>query len=313
MSAAWAEVACRVPDALIDQVTDFLVELTGTGVCIDNRILDTFSLDTVTESSVNTVKAYLATGIDLERQLAEITVYLNSLASSQPDFVPSPPAVTIINQEDWANNWKEHFHTSRIGQHLIIKPSWEAFTAEPSDIVIELDPGMAFGTGTHATTRLCLEALERIFNRIPPFDSPLPQAPPAVLDVGTGSGVLSIAARKLGAGRLVAVDIDPEAVGVARENLAQNGVAGDLEISTTPLSQITDTFGIILANILAEDLIRLCPDLCPRLVPGGLLILSGILTEREEAVTAAYADSPLTLVEVTRQDEWSCLVYRREQ
>ncbi len=312
MAEAWAEVACIVPAELVDQLAEFLVDLSGRGVCIDNQTLDTFSLDTVTEAPVMTVRAYFLTGTDLERQVSEVTEILTTLCGDHGDFNVQPPTISMVRQEDWATSWKQHFHTSPIGRRLVLKPSWEEFAASDEQVVIEIDPGMAFGTGTHATTRLCLEALERIFDGIPPLAMNLTATRPEVLDVGTGSGVLAIAARKLGAGRIVAVDIDSEAVQVARDNLDNNRVTSDLEVSTTSLALIEGTFSIVLANILAEDLIRMAPDLASHLLPGGLLILSGILTEREQGVMAACTSCGLRLEEATHQEEWACLVYRRE-
>jgi ribosomal protein L11 methyltransferase len=312
MTASWAEVACEIPSDLVDQLAPQLVELSGSGVCIDNQALDTFSLEGIGDAPIMVVKAYFADGPNLERQVAEVGAILESLAAANPGFTPKSPVVSHVRQEEWATSWKQHFHVSRIGRRLILKPSWEEFAPQADDVVIELDPGMAFGTGTHPTTRLCLEALERIFDHSPPFSSPQLPLNPHVLDVGTGSGVLAIAARRLGAGRLVALDIDPEAVTVARENLAHNGVTDNIEISTIPVSRHEGGFAIVLANILAEDIAQMSSDLVSQLLPGGLLILSGILNEKERLVMDAFIGRAVTLTEATRQEEWSCLVYRRD-
>lgn len=309
MTDTWAELACLVPKDLVDQLADFLVDLSGNGVCIDNQTLDTFSLDTLAESPIVTVKAYFAAGQEMERNVAVVTAYLASLCTGLPDFSPLPPVVSVVKQEDWATSWKQYFHTGTIGRRLVLKPSWEEFSPEGDQVVIEIDPGMAFGTGTHPTTRLCLEALERIVDAVPPFTGSALPVSFTVLDVGTGSGVLAIASRKLGAGYMVALDIDPQAVEVARQNLANNGITETLEVGTTPVSEITAGFSVVFANILAEDLIRMSPLLSPRLLPGGMLILSGILTEKEAAVMTAYAATGLRLAEATRLEEWSCLVY----
>lgn len=311
MTDAWAEVAFQVPAGLADLLSEQLIELSGNGVCIDNQVVDTFSLDTVQELPVLTVRAYFAAGEELEGKIAAAAALLSAVCADHGEGAPPPPILKMVNTEDWANNWKQYFHTSPIGRRMVLKPSWEECASDKDRIVIEIDPGMAFGTGTHATTRLCLEALERIFDKFDPFSAPLPTAPPTVLDVGTGSGVLAIGARKLGAGAIVAIDIDPDAVTVARENLAKNGIIDDLEVSTTPLSQIDAGFSVVLANILAEDLIRMAPELSSRVLPGGLIVLSGILNEREEGVMRAYSSCGLMLAETTRQQEWSCLVYRR--
>ena len=193
----------------------------------------------------------------------------------------------------------------------MIKPTWEEYAAQDDDIIIELDPGMAFGTGTHATTRLCLEAMERICSHQAPFDRQ-PLNPVDVLDVGTGSGVLAIAAAKLGASRVVGIDIDAGAVVVAQQNLVQNGVENRVHVSNEPLEKVTGSYDVVLANILAEDLARMGAELVAKVGTGGYLVLSGILTEKEKLVTDAFLPYPVVLVEVTRQTEWSCLVYRRE-
>ena len=311
-TTTWAEIACHVPDALVDPLADFLVDLTGTGVSIDNRTVDTFSPDDIAELPVKTVKAYVTAERDVAQVVARISGFLAEAAAATVDFVPETPTVTIIQEEDWANSWKAYFKPTRIGSRLVIKPSWEEYSPLASDITLELDPGMAFGTGTHGTTRLCLEALERIMFRESAFaDSRLPAAP-AVLDVGCGSGVLSIAAVKFGAERVAAVDIDPVAVQVTTENAGLNGVLAAIDASTTPLTGLSPLFHIVLANILAEELVRLALPLIDRVAPAGYLILSGILLEREPFVTAGFAPLPITLVETTHSGEWSCLVYRKD-
>lgn len=296
MDKTWAEVACEVPAAMVDLLADFLVELSGNGVSIDNLELDTFSLDTVEETPVKTVRAYFAPDDDLEGKLAALNQFLREHAPAYGDAAPATPTVTTIREEDWATGWRQHFTPTRIGRRLVIKPTWEPFAPEPGDVVIELDPGMAFGTGTHPTTRLCLEALEKL------------GSPGNVLDVGTGSGILAMAAARLGASRVVGTDIDPDAVEVARENCAMNGVT--VKLVTTPLAEIPGRFDVVLANILAEDLVRMAADLTAKVAPGGVLILSGILVEREAYVIDGFAPTGLALAETTREGEWSCLLYR---
>lgn len=313
MKTIWAEVSCEIPAAMVDRLAEFLVEFSSGGVSIENLSVDTFSLETVEDSPIKTVKAYIPADADLAGKVAEIAAYLAAVGPEFPDFVFRAPAVNYLREEDWANNWKEHFKPSHIGTRLVIKPTWEEYPAQLGEIIIELDPGMAFGTGTHPTTRLCLESLERIFFREPPFDKGGQSVPADILDVGTGSGVLAIAAIKMGASRVLGVDIDPGAVEVARQNLEQNRIGNAAQVSTEPLEEIAGTFDIVLANILAEELVRLAAELVGKLRTGGVLILSGILTEKEELVTAGFSPFPLTLMEITREAEWSCLAYRRER
>lgn len=311
MSRVWAEVSCEVPSTMVDEMAEFLVELSGSGVSIENLALDTFSLDTLEETPTKTVKTYFAADAYLAGKVAEVAAYLAAHGPAFPGFAYHPPAIAYLREADWANNWKEYFKPSRIGRRLVIKPTWEEFAATPGDIILEVDPGMAFGTGTHPTTRLCLEAIEQIFENAGPFQAPAADRPTEVLDVGTGSGILSIAAAKLGASRIVALDIDPEAVAVAAQNLRLNLVTA-VEASTTPLEKVTGSFDVVLANILAEDLVRMGAALVERLRPGGMLVLSGILTEKEEFVCSGFAGFPLALLATTRMAEWSCLSFRRD-
>lgn len=304
MQTDWAEIACEVPSDMVDTVADFLVELTGNGVGIDNLHLDTFSLDSLEDSPVKTVKGYVPLDDSLEEMRIRIEQFLRENGPAFEGFVFTPPVVTVIRNEDWANNWKVHFKPVRIGERLVIKPTWEEYTPVPGDLVIQIDPGMAFGTGAHPTTKMCLESLERIC-----FNESGGRLPANILDVGTGSGVLSIAAALMGASRITAIDIDPEAVRVTRENLELNGVEHLVETSTTPLANLKEEYGVVLANILAEELVRLSKPLIDRVAPGGWIILSGILNEKAEMVAAAFAG--LTPVEQPTQAEWTCLTFRK--
>ena len=310
-SVIWAEVSCVVPADMVDQLAEYLVTHSGNGVCIENLAVDTFSLDTLEDAPVKTVKTYFLHDAALRDRVAAIAAHLAGLATSYPGFVPQPPAITYLREEDWANNWKIHFKPSRIGKRMIIKPTWEECVAQPDDVIIELDPGMAFGTGTHPTSRLCLETLERIFFREGPFSDPETPHPAEILDVGTGSGILAIAAAKFGVGQVTAIDIDPEAVAVAQENLELNRVQEVVSVTTVPLREVAGTFAVVVANILAEELVRMGSELVGKLKRDGFLVLSGILTEKEGIVLEGFARFPLALVETTREAEWSCMTYRR--
>ena len=210
----------------------------------------------------------------------------------------------MIAEEDWASSWKEHFKPLPVGERLLILPSWETPAVGETRQVITLDPGMAFGTGGHETTRLCLESLEQIMASASDAEAP-------VLDLGTGSGILAIAAAKLGARRIEAVDIDPQAVLVAQENCRLNRVANAVSCSATPLEQLPGGYRLILANILAEELVRMAPELTKRLLPDGWLVLSGILAEREQFVIDGFVSQPLDLQQSLAAGEWRCLCYRK--
>jgi ribosomal protein L11 methyltransferase len=304
MQTDWAEIACEVPADMVDTVADFLVELTGNGVGIDNLHLDTFSLDTLEDTPTKCVKGYLPLDGALEEMRIRVEHFLADHGPSFAGFVYVAPVITVVRNEDWANNWKVHFKPVRIGERLVIKPTWEEYRKDEGDLVIEIDPGMAFGTGAHPTTKMCLESIERIC-----FNENGGKLPEGLLDVGTGSGVLSIAGALMGATRITAVDIDPEAVRVTLENLELNRVAEVVEASTTPLGDLPGAYGVVVANILAEELVRLADQLTAKLAPGGWLILSGILTEKEQFVCDGFAG--LTFVENTREAEWSCLTFKK--
>jgi ribosomal protein L11 methyltransferase len=307
MQKEWIQLSYEVPDAMVDTVAEFLIELSSNGVGIDNRTLDTFSLDSLEEMPIKTVTAYFQSDECLDERIRSIKAFLIENGPDFPGFMYQEPTITRITDEDWSTSWKEHFKPLRVGKHLVIKPTWEDFPASPEDILLDIDPGMAFGTGTHPTTMLCLSVLEKILS-CPRGEENLLTA----LDVGTGSGILTIAAAKLGISHISAVDIDPEAVKIAQENCRLNGVEERVSVSNTPLAMISGSFDIVLANILAEDLVRMAPDLIARLNPGGLLILSGILIEKEPMVIEGYANSTMTLTEVSREGEWSCLVLTRK-
>ncbi|MDR3580247.1 MAG: 50S ribosomal protein L11 methyltransferase [Oryzomonas sp.] len=306
MDDTWLEVACELPNELADILAEYLAGVSGAGVCVENLNVDAFSPSEIAHSPLTTVKAYFRASDDMDARLAEISAFLDDLAAVNPGLSIARPSVTTVKSEDWSTSWKANFKPLRIGRRLLIVPSWEQAEAGPDDIVLSLDPGMAFGTGGHETTRLCLERLETVLlNR--------PSTPPAsVLDLGTGSGILAMAAARLGAGRVCAVDIDPEAVEVARENLAINGLTERIECSATPLETLSGPFDVILANILAEELVRLAPQLTSRLAGGGVLILSGILAEKEAFVRSGFAAQPLAYLETAHQGEWVAMLYGKD-
>lgn len=210
-------------------------------------------------------------------------------------------AVAEVADEDWGEGWKKDFKPLDVGR-VRVRPSWIDEPTPAGEVEVVLDPGMAFGTGSHATTSLCLAALSDVLGA---------RAGASVLDVGTGSGLLAIAARKLGAGRVAANDNDPVAVEVARENAARNGVA--LELTLDPVERIAGPFDVVVANILANVLVELAPALCAKVAPGGVLLLSGILGPQEDEVRRAQlAEGLVPLPGGDRRDgEWSLLALRR--
>jgi ribosomal protein L11 methyltransferase len=206
-------------------------------------------------------------------------------------------------EEDWANAWKAHYSVHRVGRNVLVKAPWHAYAPAPGETVVELDPGMAFGTGLHPSTQLSMVALE---DAIRPGDR--------VLDVGVGSGILATAAALLGASVVDAVDIEPVAVRSARENAARNGVAAIVHVaegSVGPDAPFCGTYDLVVANIIARVLIDLAPDLCAAVTPGGALILGGIIDIKEPAVQQAFAAEAMILDRRDLREDWVALVLRK--
>lgn len=304
MIDSWLEIACDVPEEYSDIVAEFLTQLSGNGVCVDNRSVDVFSPSEIPDSLRVVIKGYLPADSDPAPRMRELEAFIAGLAGRDPASRFGAPTLATVKTEDWSSSWKVHFKPLRIGKHLLIVPTWEEAAQLPGDLVLRIDPGMAFGTGGHETTRLCLELLESVMEEGPLLTIP------SLLDLGTGSGILAMAASLLGAGRVLALDIDPDAISVARENLALNQLSDQVECGTEPLESLTENFDIILANILAEELVRLAPFLSRRLNPGGTLILSGILAEKESLVRRGFASQPLTYGRTVCAGEWVAMLYR---
>jgi ribosomal protein L11 methyltransferase len=208
------------------------------------------------------------------------------------------PRLEWVVGDDWRDAWKAHFRPTRVGDRLVIKPSWEAHAPGPGEVVLEIDPGRAFGTGTHETTRLVLAEVDR---RV--------RGGERVLDVGAGSGILAVAAVLLGAARARCVDEDADTVAVVRETAARNRVASRVRASATPVQRLRGAYDLVLANIEARVLIPLAAPIAARLAPRGTLVLSGILAGQEDDVARAYA--PLVVEAAPRLGEWVALVLSR--
>lgn len=304
MDNCWTELSFSVPATKVDLVSDTLYAIDSVGINVEERALDTFTVPDPDENipSHYRIKAYFAQTDATEPLIAEV---IAALRPEVPDLTPEQITIAQIRQEDWAEGWKQHFSSLRFGKRLVVTPTWEQWPDEGEDAVVTLDPGMAFGTGSHETTRLCLQALADRFDAGP--------APRSVLDVGTGSGILAIAAAKLGADRIIGCEIDPDSSRVAAENVAMNGVAGPVEITDRLLENIGGRFDLVIANILAEENVRLARHLAERTADGGLLILSGILQEKEQFVIDGFADCGLPTPSILREGEWLCICYDRSQ
>lgn len=250
------------------------------------------------DAAVVTVKTYLPLdeeGLQTRQRIEEALWHLGQI------YPFPPPQFRELAEDDWANAWKKHYHVLRVGQRLVIKPPWEKYNPQPDDVVVVLDPGMAFGTGLHPTTQMCLQAVEEHLE---------PGA--KVLDLGTGSGILAIAAAKLGAGSVLALDNDPLAVRAAQANVQSNGVQNAVTIELGSLDKTTKEFDLVLVNILARVIIELADQgLVDRVRPTGLVIAAGIIEEQEAEVTAALREHGLEIVARRQEKDWVTLVGSR--
>ncbi len=229
------------------------------------------------------------------------------LSSDQIDFLHTTAGETChvevltLKDEDWTHNWKAYYHTTRIGQSLVIKPSWEEYRSQEDDLLIELDPGMAFGTGTHTTTRQCLEFIEVSLAE-----------GQKVLDIGTGSGILAIAAAKLGAKEVTAIDNDPVAVKIAKQNVRQNGLEDQVTVELQDLAGFTGVeFDLVTANLTAPILSRLIDRIVSLTRSGGRIITAGIGREQWLKLRELIEQKGLELEQISEEEDWVAVQVRR--
>ena len=293
-SRSWLRITVTASETISDPIADFICEQTG-GV----EQIPVASANAAQEQIVG----YLENGPHVPEKLKKITDFLAELACLTPGEGKTRLETEIIPDEDWNKTWKAGFKPLPITPHLVIKPTWESYQPTPGEKVIEMDPGMAFGTGHHASTKLALEITEALF-----FDQEAP--PKTVLDVGTGTGILAMAAALFGAQEVLAIDNDPEAVVVAEENILRNGLLPIITAQGIALEEIPRQFDLVIANIIHDTLIDLAATLAARLAPNGRLILAGILTgPQTDSIRAAYNALGLKHQETRSEGEWSALLF----
>jgi ribosomal protein L11 methyltransferase len=208
-----------------------------------------------------------------------------------------------IDNQDWNITWRKFFHSDQVTENLLIIPEWEPVPTALDCHVLRIDPGPAFGTGQHPTTRMCLKAMEQVS---------LP-ADWTLLDIGTGSGILAIYGIKLGAKKATAIDIDPEAVRWAKRNMELNGISNEIRLSVKPIEELDEKFPVITANLILNTIIELCPGFTKVMAKDGRLILSGILLEQIKQVEEAIALYGLYVERSLFQEEWACLITKTDQ
>lgn len=310
----WVEVSVQSTHEANEAVADIFHSLGAGGVVIEDPLLlnnlrtsgewELCAIPEQDNTEVVVITAYFPENEELPKKLKAVE---DSLAEMEKRTGESCRIGTTcfrpVSDSDWENEWKQFFHVARVTESLVIKPSWEKYEALPEDVVIELDPGMAFGTGTHHTTCLCLGRLEKII-----------RPGMTVFDVGTGSGILALGAAKFGAAKVIAVDLDETAVRVARENVAANGLDSVIEVKRGNLLDVVEgKSDVIIANIIADVIIDFLPRVSAGLKPQGSFVASGIIAERLEDVTAAARKSGFTVDTVDTRGGWVVMQMRREE
>lgn len=298
---AWLKIEINSPAIMTDSIAGFLAELTESGVEVSTQ-----AVDAPKPASRETVTGYLADDekrADNEQAVAD---FLKQLTRQFPGSAMPVFNTSLIQEEDWGENWKKHFKPIKITPRVTIKPSWEEYTPADDEIVIEMDPGMAFGTGHHASTRLALEFIDKYYDA----DATRPQR---VLDVGTGTGVLGLACALFGATEVIGIDNDPDAVAAAQENVDHNRLVEKMTVSGLDLAKVQGSFELVIANITSNVLIEMSALLYEHMAPTAGLILAGILKgEQENAILKAFTAIGLRHLATNYRDEWASLHFTRD-
>ncbi len=310
----WYEIRVNTTEEASDAVCEMLTTMGAGGVAIMDpfdirkEILNPNTLDYADDEFLESlgedviIKAYFQNGLEINNLLKQINDGLKNI-SQFLDVGKGLDGYGEIDDEDWSTSWKKYYKPFRLTDRVIIKPTWEEYNSEPNDVVIEMDPGMAFGTGTHETTQMCSKLLDKYIKN--DFE---------VLDVGCGTGILSIIAAKLGAQKVEAIDIDEVAVKVAAENISENKENSKINVFRgvlTDIKQDEKKYDIIVANIIANVIIDLASVIPYYLkMKDSLFITSGIIKERKQDVIDACAKSNMSCIETLEMGEWVAMVFK---
>src|SRR5260370_570437 len=302
----WLELTVQTHLEAVESVSELLNRYTTGGVAIEEPIelIDEGEEYRVSTGQTGKVHAYLHIDGKEEAARQQVAEGLWHLASLGPQFV-GDLQTRVVHEEDWANAWKDYYHVTHIGKRLVIRPSWREYTPQQDEVTLELDPGMAFGTGLHPTTRMCLEQVEQCT-----------RPGMRVLDVGTGSGLLALAPAKLGAASVYCIDNSSVAVESATANAVVNALSDRMIVVLGVLDEeeaarMAGQFDLVLANIIARVIGSIAPQLAQVLAPGGLLIAGGIIEERRHEAEQPLLEAGLRLVDQVMIDDWVTLRMRK--
>ncbi len=297
MNNDWAELSINTTTIVSELLSEFLLQEGAKGV-----VLGEWDPDNISEYT--TLKAYYPEEIpNFKELLLKINEKLLSYQKSGLITGAGEISVKLVKEEDWANSWKKYFHTLRIGKNLVIKPLWEEYQVHGTDIVINFDPGMAFGTGTHPSTQLCMEEIEKLAEKIPDKESF------TVLDLGTGSGILAITLNLLGFKKITAVDIDPVAIKASKENFKINNL--NINLFQGELKDCNSTFDFIAGNLLAEIIESIANDLYKKLNKEGIFLGSGIIKQKEKDVISSLLASGFIIKDTRYLGDWAMILAKK--
>lgn len=296
---SWLKITVDAPTEYAQEISTFLAILTGCGT------EHSAEYKSLTPMDREHVIGYLIDTQQWPTLEKETRIFFNTLQQQFPNTQPATLRTEIIEEIDWNKSWKEHFKPFNITPRLVIKPTWEPYKQIKEEAIIEIDPGMAFGTGHHASTKLALELIEFLFFSQKTISK-------TVLDVGTGTGILGMACARFGSDKIIAIDNDPDAVAAAKKNVSLNGLDAKIGVSDQNIAALDDSFDLVIANITHDVLIKLAPILTRLITASGHLILAGILIgEQQESIKIAFTEMGLTLYKEKIHGEWAGLFFTK--
>ena len=293
----WVKISITTAPILVETISDYLVGIHGAGV----------EMTAEEEKPTGTITSFIEKNNLSEEEavaiISQVDTFLVEMASI---FNVDQPTLSweFIEEEDWGKNWKKHFKPFQIIPGFVISPTWETYIKQENELMIEMDPGMAFGTGHHATTSLSLGFIKQVTDKT---------KAQSVLDVGCGTGILTMAAALFGAERALGIDNCQDAVNASTDNVLHNHLEKIIDISITPLDQITDSYDIVVANIIHDVLAEMSPNLTAKTKAGGHLILSGLLAEEQaDSIGRIFTKLGFTLLEQKSEGEWAALLLQKK-
>ena len=308
----WNEISVSTTTLAVEIISNIFIELGSKGVMIEDpsdfhlQGQDPLAWDYMEKEVFDfghedvRVIGYFSSEEDINEKISEIEKRLDYVKSLDLDTGTLEIFKKEVKQENWENEWKKYFNVQKVSNSIVIKPSWEEYTPKAGEKIIDIDPGMAFGTGTHETTRMCINAIEKYMKK---GDS--------LIDIGCGSGILSIAAAHLGAQKVVAVDLDRLAVKVSKENVELNGFSNTIDVRYGDLTDVIDEKAdVIVANIIADIIAKLSENIADFMKDGGYFISSGIINDKKDFVVSKLKENNFEIVEEKNDGEWNCIVCR---